>query len=107
MDPFDNTAERTYTFSANMLAIVVEVIGVMWNYDNSWSWHFGLGWLFMIVFWAALLLAVVALVKWLLTPTRSLPGNRTPSAREILDQRYARGDLTREQYEQMRHDLEQ
>lgn len=80
---------------------------VMWDYDNSWSWHFGLGWVFMILFWVALLLALAGLIKWLLTPTRSLPGSKTPSAREILDQRYTRGELTREQYEQIRRDIEQ
>jgi len=28
------------------------------------------------------------------------------SARDILDRRYASGEITKEQYEQMRHDLE-
>jgi putative membrane protein len=43
----------------------------------------------------------------------ALFGSRRPkqqhppqSAREILDQRYAQGELTRDQYEQMRKDLE-
>ena len=79
----------------------------MWNYSDSWSWHFGLGWIFMIVFWGALILAVAALVKWLFTPASRLPPPpAAPSARDILDQRYARGELSREQYEQMRQDIE-
>lgn len=33
-------------------------------------------------------------------------GGRPPSAREILDQRFARGELTKEQYEDMKRTLE-
>lgn len=32
--------------------------------------------------------------------------DREESAREILDRRYARGELTREQYQQMKKDLD-
>ena len=32
--------------------------------------------------------------------------NSPQNAKEILDQRYARGEINREQYEQMRRDLE-
>lgn len=33
-------------------------------------------------------------------------GGRVESAREILDRRYARGELTKEQYEEMKRTLE-
>ena len=33
-------------------------------------------------------------------------GGRQPSAREILDQRFARGEITKEQYEEMKRALE-
>jgi putative membrane protein len=71
---------------------------------------FGLfGLLFMILFWVGL----IALAVWLVGTLFGRNGRRvTPSgdhelsAREILDQRYARGELTREQYELMKQDLE-
>ncbi|UCH59241.1 MAG: SHOCT domain-containing protein [Anaerolineales bacterium] len=69
-----------------------------------------LGIFFMLIFWVLLILAAVWLVKSLFGSrdlTQSSRQNQSPNAREILDQRYARGELTREQYEQMRADLNQ
>ncbi len=72
---------------------------------------FGLiGVVLMILFWGGLILGAVWLVRAVFqNGTQS--GSRTQStedqnAREILDRRYARGELTREQYEVMRKDLE-
>ena len=36
---------------------------------------------------------------------KNLFGNRPPSAREVLDQAYARGELSRDEYLQKRDDL--
>jgi putative membrane protein len=71
---------------------------------------FGLfGLLFMILFWVGL----IALAVWLVGTLFGRNGRRVPSsgdhelnAREILDRRYARGELTREQYDLMKQDLE-
>jgi putative membrane protein len=56
----------------------------------------------MIVFWTFVVLVVLMLVRWLATGHLPPPGH---SAREILEERYARGELTREQFEQMKADL--
>ena len=61
------------------------------------------GLLLMILFWGGLIALAVWLVG-LLFPTVKQPDNsnvHSPSAREILKARYARGELTREQYQQM------
>jgi len=65
----------------------------------------GMGLLFMTLFWGALILGGVWLLKGI-----SFKGNQNRSGdsltpREILDQRYARGEITREQYELMKTDL--
>ena len=65
-----------------------------------------IGFLFMLAFWVLLVVAVV----WV---ARALFGNSQPTQRkdpsqdprEILDQRYARGEITREQYELMKRDI--
>jgi len=67
-----------------------------------------LGIFLMLLFWVGLILLMVWLVRSLfgakdLTQYRSQ--DSTMSAKEILDQRYARGELTREQYDQMKSDL--
>jgi putative membrane protein len=68
-----------------------------------------LGPLLMVFFWAGL----VVLAAWLARALfqGSPQSNRSsqilaPTAREILDQRYARGEITREQYELMKQDIQ-
>jgi putative membrane protein len=71
---------------------------------------FGLfGLLFMILFWVGLIALAVWLVGTLFGRNgrqAKSSGDHELSAREILDRRYARGELTREQYELMKQDLE-
>jgi putative membrane protein len=64
----------------------------------------GFGWFLTILFWALIVLGAVALVKWLLPGQGPAGAGRGPL--EILKERYARGEITREQYEQMRRDIE-
>lgn len=67
----------------------------------------GLALLFVLLF-AVGLIALAVWVVSLLFPRGSRPmagGVQTPTAREILDQRYARGEISREEYAQMKQDL--
>lgn len=62
----------------------------------------GLMWLWMVAFW----IGVVVLAVWasgLLFPR--VPSPREPTSRDILETRYARGELTREQYHELRKAL--
>lgn len=89
---------------------------VNWNWgqmmDGSWGWGGMMGGLGMVAFWVL----VIALVVW---AVQSLAGNRgrqqppagpaggeRPSALEILQARYARGEVSREEYEAIRRDLQ-
>lgn len=68
---------------------------------------FGLfGLFFMLVFWGLLILAVVWIAKALFGNIQPRQRNETSqNPRQILDQRYARGEITREQYEIMKQDI--
>lgn len=68
------------------------------------GWGMGLGFLFMLLLWALVILGIVALVRWLQTPTEGPRHNKT--ALEILRERYARGEIDREEFEQKKRDLE-
>ena len=60
-----------------------------------------------LLFNALIIVGVVVLIVWAVRRS-STPGNHSSSgqsAREILQARYARGELTREQYQQMLSDL--
>jgi putative membrane protein len=71
-------------------------------------WHYGPGgwfpfvWIFPMLFLLALVLLLGRRRPW----WGERGGDSGPSAREILDRRYARGEITREQYQQLRRDLE-
>ncbi len=60
----------------------------------------------MLLFWGALILLPFLLVKSLFQSKQARPNNQTvETPRQILEQRYARGEITREQYLLMRDDL--
>lgn len=71
----------------------------------GWGWGMGFGWIFMILFWALVILGIVALAKWVFSAGSSSSGSGG-RALDVLKERYARGEINREQYEQMRRDLE-
>lgn len=68
---------------------------------GGWGWGMGFGWIFMLLFWALVILGIVALAKWLFSA-----GGSGKRPLDILKERYARGEINGEQYEQMRRDLE-
>jgi putative membrane protein len=72
---------------------------------GDWGWTPGFAWIFMILFWALIIVGAVALAKWLFsTASPASGGGRRPL--DILKERYARGEINHEQYEQVRRDLE-
>lgn len=79
--------------------------------EPPWGWHmwwgaWGVGMLlFMVLFWVLVILGIVVLVRWAFGASGSRAGGGG-RALEILKERYAKGELTREQYEAMRRDLE-
>jgi putative membrane protein len=65
----------------------------------GWGW-LGLGALHMVVFWGLVILALAGLFKWLGGGSLS-----ESSAMDILKARYAKGELTREQFEKLKHEI--
>ncbi len=76
---------------------------MMWSGMEGigWGW-IGLGVVHMVLFWALVILALVALVKWLAPGAGSLSEQR---AIDILKARYAKGELTREEFERLKREL--
>lgn len=72
---------------------------------RGWAWGLGMGLagLSMLAFWGALIVGAVLLVRALGGRRR---GHWRASPVDILKRRYAAGELSREQYEQMRQDVE-
>jgi putative membrane protein len=71
---------------------------------GDWSgWGMGFGGIFMILLWGLIVFGIVALAKWLFAAGGSAGSSKRPM--EILRERYARGEITRDEYEHMRQDL--
>ncbi len=66
----------------------------------------GIGLIFMILFWVAVIAGIVWLVRTMGGSNTQLQMPGDANARDILDQRYARGELTRDEYEAMKQDLQ-
>jgi len=80
---------------------------------GGWGGHmmYGMGWLggpLMIVFWILLIVAGVALVRWLFAASRkdpAAPAAAPDRSLAILKERYAKGEIDREQYQAMKKEL--
>jgi len=74
-----------------------------WDYGWGIGMGLGFGWLLMILFWILLILGIVYLVK--LVAGSSKKGEKEEAALDILKKRYAKGEISREEFERIRDDL--
>jgi putative membrane protein len=79
----------------------------MWNsWGNMWGggFGFGLGWIFMFLFWGLIIWAIIALVRGGTGyGNRKEHGEKT--ALDMLKERYAKGEISREEFEEKKKDL--
>ena len=73
------------------------------GYGDMLPWMSWVGPIAMIVFWALVVTAIVFLIRYLARQSRSSANDS--SALAILKERYARGEISREEFEQMRRDI--
>lgn len=77
--------------------------------SNMMSWGLGsiglFGWVFMILFWSLLILGIVALIKWIAVQGKPGGEKSGQSPLEILKTRYAKGEINKKEYEEMKKEL--
>ena len=75
---------------------------MMWgNWGGAWGW---LGPLMMLLLWVLVIGGIAVILRsWWHQPMRPRQGSDT--ALDVLRGRYARGELNREQFEEMRRNL--
>lgn len=76
-----------------------------WGPHPMWwmwgTWGFGMM-LFILVLWGLVIAGVVLGIRWLVSQGR---GPRSDSALDILRQRYARGEINKDEFEAKKRDL--
>ena len=73
---------------------------MMGGYGGMWFMP-----ILMIVFWGLVIWGIVALVRGVAPSGNTGPANQADSALEILKRRYARGEITKREYEERKKDL--
>jgi putative membrane protein len=81
-----------------------------WGTGPGMMGYWGIGWfgmIFMVVFWILVIVGLVFLVRWLVHASKADRGVSSASSRplEILKERYARGEITKEEFDRIKHDL--
>jgi putative membrane protein len=88
----------------NLFGDRLEEVPMMWGYDYPGHWlGFIPGSLGMILFFLALLVVFVWLVRWSLGGEQGHARGR--SALDLLDERFARGEIDRKEYDERRQVL--
>lgn len=93
------------TFFGKLGALLVQERMYEWHWEMHpmWWWGWGIGMMaMMFIFWVVFIIGLVVAIRWLLGKGRERPPD---SALEILRQRYARGEINKEEYEAKRKDL--
>lgn len=78
----------------------------MWWHPGWGYGHMMFGGLMMIVFWGGVILLIVLAVRWLGGERAASPGSVRPNPLDILKERYAKGEIDRQEYEERRKVLE-
>lgn len=101
--------ENTRHLFLAMIELQRELLSQAQFYQWSWETHsrWGLLWLLggivmLLVFWGVFFIGLFVVLRWLLGKGRRKAPDK---ALEILRQRYARGELTKEDFEAIKKDL--
>lgn len=78
--------------------------GYGYGWDGGWL-GMGVGMIGVVLFWVLIVVGIVVLVKWLAVPQGTTSAPPTRNALDILKERYARGEIEREEFEQKKRDL--
>lgn len=89
----------SYPISAGELSSVLAG-RVGWGHMGDWPMAV-FGWLFMV-----LIVVLVVVLVWSATRRSETPGRSGRTALDLLDERYARGEIDREDYLERKADME-
>lgn len=74
---------------------------MMWWDGFGWGWGMWLGMIFMVIFWVA----VIVLIVWAIRHFSMRSGTSGPSALDIARERYAKSEISQEEFEKIKKSL--
>ena len=87
----------------NMMANFGGMMG--YNTPTMMGWFgLGFGWFFMVLFWVLIVTGIIYLTRCLVLGC-SPRGGAKKSAIEILEERYVKGEISKEEFEDKKKDL--
>ena len=93
--------------SGSGLAQAQRATGPMHSPLDGALWHWGIM-ILHVLFWVLVFVVLLLAIRWLIQNTGGRKEQNDHSKRkslEILEERYARGEIDREEFEQMKRDL--
>lgn len=69
-----------------------------------WGAWGGGGWFMMIFWWGLIILGLVLLVGWIIRQTSQ--SNQGKSSMDILKERYAKGEISKEEFDEKKKDIQ-
>ena len=82
---------------------------MMWSSFGNAGWGFGFGWIFMLLFWGLIIWGIIALLRGV--SGHGCGGHnhgehgRSSNALDILKERYAKGEIDKNEFEEKKKDL--
>ena len=83
--------------------------GPDWGYMGSWGGWGGWGWAgpLHMIFWLLVLVLIVAAIIWVVRSAGNYPARmqRRSTGLDVLEERYARGEIKRDEYLEKKRDI--
>ncbi len=102
MRPVAKKETRHSAIRERAICLEKEDRAMYWNF--GWGWGMGIGCIATLLLWILIILGIVFLVRAILRSERK--GTIQETALDILKRRYAKGEISKEEFEEMKKNIQ-